>query len=510
MDIPLGELFKITVRQLFGSKKMSAALFLVGMSLFIIVGMLFPKYYVSSTTLKLQGEGVMQPLMRERAEMAESEDWLRDARQIVLSEDVLWKVINKSEWGDVDLNSPIVISGLESMIRTNADIISTGDAYIQFVYKDKDRRRAFEITHNLANEFMNYLMAEKRKKSEDAFDFIGTQVDVYKSNLVASEERLKKFKKDNFDGTIEGAVTRIFRLEQQLETVTIDLDGRRFKLASLEKQATKESTLKKGSDQSAAIYRRIAQLNTELDQMRLIYHDNYPDVIALQSRIDELKRSVGDSDEFSDVTRGEQTKGNQRGLFSQLRVEISTIKGEIAAMNVRKTKLQALLVEQKEKSVRLRGAEAELAELTRDYNVNKNIYQDLLMRRENARVTMNIELEEKGASFQVVKPAKIAETTEGVKFWMFFLLAPLVGLVSPILAAFAVVSLDQKIRYPQAISEFVDAPILLTIPHYKNDSDVIGHKRDRSMVVLVILISAAVYGLVAYLKFYETFLIWLK
>ena len=46
-----------------------------------------------------------------------------------------------------------------------------------------------------------------------------------------------------------------------------------------------------------------------------------------------------------------------------------------------------------DRSRRIAASESALAELTRDYEVNRDIYQDLLKRRENARVSMNLDAE---------------------------------------------------------------------------------------------------------------------
>ena len=46
-----------------------------------------------------------------------------------------------------------------------------------------------------------------------------------------------------------------------------------------------------------------------------------------------------------------------------------------------------------DRSRRIAASESALAELTRDYEVNRDIYQDLLKRRENARVSMNLDEE---------------------------------------------------------------------------------------------------------------------
>ena len=504
MEVPPSELFKFTIRQLLGSKKLSALVFFVVLIVVLLAGSFMPKHYTSSTTLKLQDEGVMQPLLRERAVVGGTKEWVQGAKQIVFSHEVLSKVVKKSQWEGADLSSDRVVVRLQEKIRDNASIVSSGKSYIKFTYTDKNRIRAFEVVHNLANEFVINLLDEKREKSQDAFEFIGTQVNTYKENLVISEENLKRFKRDNFDGTITGVLSRVSSLEQQIEAVDIELSGYQLKLQSLEGQVSKERKIKRGADENSGIIERIAVMNRELDQMRLSYHDSYPDVISLKGRIDELKHSLKPNQGVSSASNSHQKNRSGQDLLGQLRAEVSKIKAEIAAMNVRKSKLEALLAEQKEKSTRLHGAEAELAELTRDYNVNKNIYQDLLMRRENARVSMNIELEEKGASFQIVRPAKIPLIPEEPPFWVFFLAAPFAGLLAPILLAFAIIFLDKKIRHPMAIREFIDVPVLQTIPHWQGDGEQVAERREVLTVIALLIISASVYAAVGYYNFFKS------
>ena len=57
------------------------------------------------------------------------------------------------------------------------------------------------------------------------------------------------------------------------------------------------------------------------------------------------------------------------------------------------------------RSRRIAASESALAELTRDYEVNRDIYQDLLKRRENARVSMNLDRASRGLTFRIQDPA---------------------------------------------------------------------------------------------------------
>src|SRR3546814_6719110 len=68
-----------------------------------------------------------------------------------------------------------------------------------------------------------------------------------------------------------------------------------------------------------------------------------------------------------------------------------------------------------ERSGRIAASESSLAELTRDYEVNRDLYQDLLKRRENARVSMNLDAERRGLSFRIQEPATVPLRPSGLR-----------------------------------------------------------------------------------------------
>lgn len=503
MDMPLLELLKLGLRQLYLFKKMSAALFLAGLLAVLVVGVGYPKKYTTSVTLKLEDEGVMRPLMENRAAMVGATDWVKNATETVFVYSVLEGIVKDLDWGGVDLESDDVIENLVLKIRNNTTISNAGQSFLKFTYTDSDRVRTFEVAQSLADSFITQMLKEKQRSSNEAFDFISNQVETYKKNLTLSEEKLKAFKQSNIEGSPAATLSRIATLEEQLEAANIELAENNLKLESLKKQLAGEGAVRAVSAEALALRNRISDLNRQLDQMRLVYSDQYPDVIALEESIAELKKNLNKIDPGA-VNIGDESAPQGLGgkaLYSEIRSEISAIEAHVAAINIRKNKLEKIISEQKGKSEKQHEVEAELAELTRDYTVNRNIYQDLLMRRENARVSMNIELENKGAAFRVVQPAKIPLQSQGPSFILFFAVAPLVALVLPVAVAFAVVLVDQRIRIAQSITSVMDVDVFHSIPHLSSAEDKVVFKKDMRVVSVLVFVSIAAYVSVGLMKF---------
>lgn len=503
---PVDEL-KITLRETWQHRKWLSLVFLIVVLIVLVAGMFAPKKYTSSATLMLEGNNIMKPLMGKRAVVTGAAGWVRNARETIFIKSVLEEVIMKVDWGsNVNLNDELVVDGLIRRIRANAEVKGVGKDFIRFEFSSTDKKRAFEVTRHLTDAFILKLQGENREKSKEAFDFISEQVDAYHIKLKSSEDRLRRFKDENFDGTIQNASSRLSQIEQSLEKAKIILSELKFKKKSLQKQLAGEAQVSNTNQIEKNYLKRIAALEEKLDQLRLSYHDSYPDIVSIKVQIEELRNNIAELNqsgvsEYSSMEDSE--KSDYVPLFQEIRSELSKVEANIHAQTVRIKKLNDLLVEQNSKLSKLNRNEAELAELTRDYTVNKDIYQDLLMKRENARVSMNIELEQKGSLFKIVNPASIPTTPTGLNYIYFWLFAPLAGLGAVLGLVYGFINIDQKIRYSNAVVDFVDVPILATIPHAVNSTERLEARQKNKSVIWVAILFLLIQFLFLYVNFKE-------
>ena len=104
-----------------------------------------------------------------------------------------------------------------------------------------------------------------------------------------------------------------------------------------------------------------------------------------------------------------------------LRSELSRVRSDMSALRARVSETETLLQGELDRGRRVADSEAKLAELTRDYEVNRDIYQDLLRRRENARVSMSLDSEHRGLTFRIQEPAALPLQPSGLRFLHFSL-----------------------------------------------------------------------------------------
>jgi hypothetical protein len=103
--------------------------------------------------------------------------------------------------------------------------------------------------------------------------------------------------------------------------------------------------------------------------------------------------------------------------------------------------------------------------VTRDYQINREIYQDLLRRRENARVSMNLDRDRQGSTFRIQEPATLPLYPSGLRFGHFVLGGILLGILIPLGLLYARLQLDPRIRIGSSISRMHKVPIVAVVPH---------------------------------------------
>jgi hypothetical protein len=142
-----------------------------------------------------------------------------------------------------------------------------------------------------------------------------------------------------------------------------------------------------------------------------------------------------------------------------------------------------------ERSKRIASSENVIAELTRDYNVNRDVYQDLLKRRENARVSMNLDAEQRGLTFLVQNPAVMPLVPSGLRFMHFGLAGLALSLAIPFGLLFAVARFDPRVRSVGQLERATGFPVLASIPFYPTPRD---RRRDHLQNMALGLIVAGV------------------
>lgn len=500
MQITLEQTLKNLANEAVANRNLIVGAFVAINLCFLAIGLIWPKSFVSSTTIVATEKNIIQPLMQGAAVPTDAVDRARLAREVIYGRKVMTQILEHGGWMAGN-PSPIEQEQIIERLKKQTDISNVGQNIIKLQYKDDDAERAHRVASKFAELFVQESTNTKSAESKAAFEFIDAQVKEYHAKLANAEEQLKEFRTANIDsrpGTAAEIGTRIGALQNTLEATGVALKEAKIKQASLEKQLSGEAESTAVFSREGQYRTRIAELQGRLDTLRLSYQESYPDVVRLKHQIDDLKEAIVTERRTREAARASgQTPSDEtlslNPLYQQLKRDLSTTKVEVDTLKTRLDETHRLLETERERARRVHGGEATVAELTRDYEVNRDIYQDLIRRRENARVSMNLDVEQQGLTFKIHEPALLPLQPSGLRFLHFAIGGLVLGLAIPFGLLYGVQQIDPRIRFERVVSEKLGISVLGNIPHLTTREETTALGASINTLTWVLLANGAIF-----------------
>jgi polysaccharide chain length determinant protein (PEP-CTERM system associated) len=280
---------------------------------------------------------------------------------------------------------------------------STAGTVYSFFYTDGDRDRSLRVVTTLLNTFVEQILGGKREGSEQAQKFLEAQIKDYEQRLSAAEDRLAAFKKKNVGlmpaeqgGYFAQLQTEVDAAKKAETDLSIAL-SRRDELAkqlhgdaAISAAGTVSSTFTaQGGLAANDTASRIRQAQANLDELRLKFTDQHPDVIAARATLDERKQRR--AAEMESLRRGDPAAVAASGagnnpVYQTIQLELNKEDVEIAALRRELVQHESTVAEFRQRLNSAPQVEAEYQQLNRDYDVNKAQYNALLESYQKARL----------------------------------------------------------------------------------------------------------------------------
>jgi polysaccharide chain length determinant protein (PEP-CTERM system associated) len=470
----------------------------------LVVGTLWPKKYEASVTILAQESSIITPLMEGAAAATGNKNRAGIARDVIFSQDVLDRVLKTGGWAASN-PTPIERDKIIEGIKARTKIANSRDNLITISYFDSDPRRAFEVTRAFGQLFISESLASKQRESREAYEFINSQVEAYRTKLTDAEDKLKAYRDANADarpGSETDTNSRISQLRSQIESNRMDYMQKVSQASALSSQLNGESEVNAVQTVGGVYQTQLADLQGQLDKLLLNYTDDYPDVIRLRHQIEDVRRQMTSADATRAVGGGTPVDHTvaMNPVYQQMRIQLAQTRADAAASSARVGASESMLQAELERSKRIANSENVVAELTRDYNVNRDVYQDLLKRRENARVSMNLDAEQRGLTFLVQNPAVMPLVPSGLRFMHFGLAGLALALAVPLGLLFMVARFDPRVRSVAQLERATGFPVLATVPFYPTPRDRRRSHVQNMMLGMIVLGVGMVYLLVIWLR----------
>lgn len=499
---------KSTIRDLLLAFKTELVRFRFPVVLFFIlisfavlaVGVFWPKQYTSGALLVADSSTIYEPLFKGRAPVT-SIDRSEQAREIIYTRSILESAARQAGL----LKESATAKEVDQVVRDIRSGLSTRaekNNYFRITYSSIHPDATFETLNAVVNVFIEDIARKKRDESLGAFNFIDAQVQSYKRQLEQAEEKLKIFTGQNTDGTEASVTNRIAALRNEIESLKISIEESKTRIATVQTQLSQEGQYQQAKGQIDELRQRRQGLVTQLENLLLLYQENYPDVISLRAQISELDNSIATLQASGEVFGNNDRVENP--LYEELRKQQQAADLDLRSQQRRMESLSNLLEQEYERARRVAANRAELSDLTRDMKVIQDVYEEMLQRKESARVSMTLDIEGQGTSYRIQEPAAFPLKPSGLYFLHFAILGPILGLLASLGLLIVYVLLDPHIRSARALQQSLPEgmDVIGSIPHYNTP---LGERLLRKDIIGLLLLSiiaiAAYAGFAVYWQF---------
>lgn len=448
-----------------------------------------PKTYTSKVILYADVTNIIGNLLEGKAEITKI-DRAKEARDIIFTDRILRSVGAEAGFSDPDA----AIRTLRSRMRISA----SGD-YVNIEYSSSSRDRAFSIVHAVTQAFLSETARKKRDESKSAFDFVDAQVNTYKSQLEEAEQALKAFSAENIDITEQSVSSRVIRYKNDIQLLELEIQDSQARLASYNEQLAIEPEFLQIEVEREMSFkeRQLEDYEQRLADMRLTYLDTHPDIISLkdqtaelQAEVDEIRASAASTKNFSQI---------ENPSYTNLKEVINSERAALTASRNRLSNTQKLLQAEMANAETVASKQAKYKELTRDYSVTKQVYEDMLKTRESARLSMTLDIEGQGISYKIHEPASYPLNSNGLQLIHYAVIGPLLGITVPLGLIVLLILMDNRVRSAQYMSDNLPAHIQLitTIPMYDGAVMSLASRRSLIFIGLIMVLYIGLYTLLS-------------
>jgi polysaccharide chain length determinant protein (PEP-CTERM system associated) len=469
------------------------AVCLVGWSYALVI----PNIYEVNAKIFVDTQSMLRPLLKGLA--VDTNVIAQNAvllQRTLLTRPNLEDVARKA---DLDLETETARDFELLVARLAQKITFTGtsrDNIYQIAIEDPDVNRAKRIVDELLNRFLETALGSSRLDTEVTQKFLDDQIREYETRLTDAEERLKEFKQRNVGKMPRDGANYFQNLQatrERLKNAEVELQEARNRSYTLEQQLAdaEKSAINAASSGAPGVQlhssydERIDRLEDQLDQLLLLYTDKHPEIVALTQQLAQLSSKREDELKALPSSMTDNVGAAGASVYGETYQQIQLAKaeaaGEVAALAARVSAYQEDVLELEKAVDVVPEIEAELKRLDRDYGLNRNQYEELLKRRESARLAEQADESADDIKLKVIEPPRIPLEPIGpnrVRLLVLVLLAAF-GIGGGV----AVLLSQVKPRFysSEELREVTQLPVLGTISFLASNAQ----RRERRMELLM-------------------------
>jgi polysaccharide chain length determinant protein (PEP-CTERM system associated) len=370
-----------------------------------------PNDYQASARVYVDTQSILKPLLSSMTALPNLDQQVVFMRRTLISRPNIERVMRLVDL-DVKTSSPKEHEKMVDALIDKIKIIGTErDDIYTITYNNPNPKLGKDVVASLLTIFVEGSFGSKKQDSEKAVVFIDDQIKNYEAKLTAAESALKDFKLKNMNllpRTGSDYATRLSDLSDQLSQAKLEMLEADQARNAIRRQIGGGSGSQPALSLAAIdpeLDTRIQTLSKQLDTLRMQYTEQHPDIAAARRLLAQLETKK--QEELKNHKNSSDPGANASPMLQQLNVSLSAAEARAASMRARVDELGSRVARLRTQSVEAPEIEAQLAQLNRDYAVNRDNYQKLVERRETAKLSGDLSSATDMLTFRVIDPPTV-------------------------------------------------------------------------------------------------------
>ena len=415
-----------------------------------------PKKYEASSTVFIE-KNVINELVKGIVITPSVDDSVRVLTTALGSRTLILKAI-----GDVDLNrvprSDAETESLVGEMQRNTEIKVADKDQFKVKFRHSNPKIARDYVNALIRRYIEAEVASKRTESYDATNFLTEQIATYEKKVVQTESEVNQFKSEksaavNLD---PGSLYREINLAQQK---LLELQLRRRQLEE-EKRYVKNATDPERQ--------KLRVLQKKLEELRVQYTDEFPEVESVKAQIETLQKEM-----IYQRPPGSPAADTPQDLWK--------IDAEVKALKEIETTIQNKMAQDRGLLGSIPSSKNALAKLEDVKSSQKNMHDLLAMRSNQAELSKQMGIQDKGISYKIIDPAVIPGSPVSPNCRKLLLTSIAAGFAAAAALLLLLDQLDSSVRLVDSLRA-IDLPLLAVIPFIKNEAEIRSARRQEVRV----------------------------
>jgi polysaccharide chain length determinant protein (PEP-CTERM system associated) len=335
-------------------------------------------------------------------------------------------------------------------------------------------RTAQQVCGEITSMFLSENLRAREQSAQGTTDFLKGQLEEAKRSLDEQDARLAVFQR-KYVGELPGQessnVNMLASLNTQLDAATQNLSrmeqDKTYLEAMIAQQSNAVETPDEGDASPQVADAELQKLEAQAAELEARYTPDHPDVVKIRRQIEALRKKMAPASSQNEEPKKDVQ--SNRSQLQRLQAHLSALDAGILAKKREQTRIQQQMNLYQARIQSSPAVQEQYKQITRDYQTALQFYNELLTKRNNSAMAMDLERRQQGEQFLIVDPPNLPEQPVFPDRLLFGIGGLAAGLMFGLLLGGYLEYRDEGFRNEKDVLALINLPTLVSIPWVVSD-----------------------------------------